>query len=193
MRLIYLSLVLFSLQAPHAWPRIIPLERTYSFSDLGAGIDTPVTMVVEDRSGRPLYRLECHNGQYDADRPMSFSGDFHCGLFALEEGTGHSANLLATDEPAEQGSDWLNRGRMLGVQLRQPCASYAEYGPIRQFRLRKMALTLRFRNPAWRKSRSDSGLALKGFTVDVSIRPDPDATSATAARVSVKRPPRSCG
>lgn len=118
------------------WPTIQPVEvtRTYDVSGRRA-TDTPLRLIVRDVNGKPAYRLECHNGDYDEESEFNYSGDFHCALFALH-GSRASENLLATEDSVQQGSDWMNRGRMLTWQLYGACGDVPDNGRTRRFQLR---------------------------------------------------------
>lgn len=174
---------------PH-WPAIQPVRASATFTNLAVdSVDTPVSMEIADAAGHPAYRVECHNGYYDDEHTIDYSGDFQCGLFAARGDT--VANLLPTATRDEESSDWFNRGRMLASQLAGRCASYPEYGAIRHFRVRGMRLTFEFRKLAWAPS-TGAQPRLNGFTVDLSADPDPSAHTRQAAIVRVVKPPASC-
>jgi hypothetical protein len=97
-----------------------------------------------------VYRLECHNGDCGVDSEYTYSGDFHCALFALSGRSRASSHLLATNSPAQQRSDWLNSGRMTAPQLYGACADVHDYGARRHFYLCHVLLTIEFRNVRWR-------------------------------------------
>ena len=100
------------------WPKIQPVDktRTYDVSSPRTS-DTPLRIIVRDVRNKPAYRLECHNVDYDVTSEYDYSGDFHCALFALKGGSRASWNLLATNDPVQRSTDWMNRGRMLASQL----------------------------------------------------------------------------
>ena len=122
---------------------------------------------------------------YDDSSEITFSGDFHCALFAVTGNRRTSWNLLADKTPAQQHSDWLNRGRMIANQLRDECAG-SPYGITRVFRLRSMRLTLRFSDIQWVTGPADDA-RLKQFTFLASASTDPTARESTAEVVSVPK------
>jgi hypothetical protein len=196
-RVLVAALVLLTLQGEPAdcqarWPRIQAVRQDVTYAADRAG-DTPFLVVVRDVDDVPRYRFECHNGDYDAVIGFTYSGDFHCALFAIHGATDVSGNLLSDDSSYETSTDWANRGRVLARQLREPCVSLAEYGAIRHFRLRGMTMTMRFVDIESRRIPGRIDPALGRFTFIVSVEPDARATTAQAERVQVPRPPRECG
>ncbi|HXB27481.1 MAG TPA: hypothetical protein VNV25_22320 [Gemmatimonadaceae bacterium] len=176
------------------WPEVLPVHRTFAFVHPGQnGADTPASLFVISVDGDTAYKMDCHNGNYDDDSEINFSGDFQCALFALQRGVKASANLLADSSRDQQTSDWLfNRGRILAIQLWGQCGTYAEYGLVRHFRVRGMRVTLEFGNLRWSTVGPDKS-QLDQFTVDLSVVADSSANSETAQVVEVSRPPRGCG
>jgi hypothetical protein len=175
------------------WPTIQPVDvtRTYDVSGRRAA-DTPLRLIVRDVSGSPAYRLECHNGDYDVDSEINYSGDFQCALFALRGRSPTSWNLLATSDSVQQDSDWMNRGRMLAWQLHAECGDVPDYGRTRRFRLRHMLLTIQFKNIRWSAGRRPLDPGLDGFTVSVQASPDPHARTASSAPAPLRSDPEAC-
>lgn len=175
------------------WPTIQPVDvtRTYGVSGRRAA-DTPLRLIVRDVSGRPAYRLECHNGDYNDTSEYNYSGDFQCALFALKGRSPTSWNLLATSDPVQQGSDWMNRGRMLAWQLYGACGDVPDYGRIRRFRLRHVLLTIQFKNIRWTAGTRPLNPRLDGFTVSVQAHPDPHLQTASAAPAPLRSAPEAC-
>jgi hypothetical protein len=177
------------------WPEVLPLHRWYTFADPGANdSDTPVLLFVLEARGDTAYRLECHNGNYDGgDIQINYSGDFQCSVYAWKRGRRVSGNLLADSTKDQQSSDWLfNRGRMLAVHLWGQCAEYPEFGPLRNFRFRRMILTLQFGNLRWVTAPGPSP-KLGQFSVDVTVRLDERAQSEMTETPRELMPPRACG
>ena len=174
---------------PPSWPSVKPTQAAQTFKESRA--DTPFFLIIDGRSGAPAYKLECHNGNYEDTSEITFSGDFQCALFELNEnGTVVSWNLLATDEPAQQRSDWFNRGRMTGSQLFGSCGAVPEYGMVRHFSLRGMLITFQFSDLVWskykrplRRSQSQSNPQLQQFSFNVSVIVDGTAQTASAKAV----------
>jgi len=190
--LMLVSSVMQGAGATENWPAVVAFHRTYRFSGLGAGIDTPVVEIIRDSAGVPRYQLECHSGAYERDSPITFSGTHHCAVFGIRgTATLDTPNLLAEDTRDGQSSDWFNRGRFRAGQLMEPCASYAEYGPTRTFRFRRMAVTLRVSSIVWSKTTTPATYPT-AFVFDVDVRADPTATTSHASRPAVRAPPDEC-
>ena len=183
---------------PAVWPSVQPVHETRIVKESRA--DTPFLLLIDSKSGTPEYKLECHNGNYDGTSEITFSGDFQCALFALNgRGAVVSWNLLATDEPAQQQSDWFNRGRMMANQLFGPCGAVSEYGRVRHFSLRGMLITFEFSDVVWSKQKGSPGRfqpqsqpQLEQFSFSVSVEVDPTAQTASAKPMEGK-PASACG
>jgi hypothetical protein len=176
------------------WPVIRPLEERRVFTNPGQNnADTPFMVLIKDNQGVPVYKLECHNGNYEDESEMNFSGDFQCGLFALKGTARTSGNLLAADTKNELSTDWWNRGRMRSAQLRGECLKYPEYSTDRHFRLRGMVLTLSFTNIQWGQDKNhQNNPLLTGFTFIFKAVPDMSAQSSRAEVMAGPEPPESC-
>jgi hypothetical protein len=180
--------------AAKMWPVIQPLEEKCIFTDVGKNsADTPFTSYIKDATGSPIYKLECHNGNYEDQSVMNFSGDFQCALFAMNGKIVTSGNLLAANTKNELSSSWWNRGRMRSVQLRGDCLRYPEYSTDRHFRLRGMLVNLRFTNAQWSTAIAKEGNPLlSGFTFIFSAFPEKSNRAARAEEVASPEPPKSC-
>jgi hypothetical protein len=192
-----LALVLISAMVLSAqtgkWPVIRSLEEKQVFINPGQNnADTPFVAFIRSSNGVPVYKLECHNGNYEDEPEMNFSGDFQCALFAVHGATRTSGNLLAADTKDELSTDWWNRGRMRAAQLRGDCLKYPEYSTYRQFRLRGMLLTLRFAEIQWRDKNGQNDPQLARFTFIFKAIPDKSARSSRAEVVTGPKPPESC-
>lgn len=174
-----------------AWPAIRPLHESRTYV-LAADSDTPLKALLRTVSGIPAYQLECHNGNYDDMSFINFSGDFQCVLFSLDGDHRTSWNLLASDDPSEQGSDSFNRGRMTSNQVRGECGEIPDYGRVRRFRLRGMRITFEFKNLQWTAPAEPSKARLSAFTFVLDISPEPGATSATAEKPQAPWPGAPC-
>jgi hypothetical protein len=198
MKLASVALVMITavsmLAEPNRWPVIQCLAEKHIFNNAGAnGSDTPVVAFIKDTQGVPVYKLECHNGNYDDESEMTFSGDFQCALFAIKASTLTSGDLLAADTKNELSTDWWNRGRMRAAQLRGECLKYPEYSTDRRFKLRGMLLTLCFTDMKWgpREDQQTEPL-LAGFTFILKVIPDESAQSSRAEVVAGPKPPTAC-
>ena len=136
-------------------------------------------LFIKNMAGVPIYKLECHNGNYEELSGLDFSGDFQYALFAIKGGTINTWNLLVSQAESEQRSEWLDRGRVTSNQFRGECGEVPEYGKLRNFRLRGMLITLEFSNLKW-SPESKSSSRMEQFTFEVSVMPDKNATTATA-------------
>ncbi len=176
------------------WPTVQPLEEKHVFNGAGQdGSDTSVLAFIKDTHGTPVYKLECHNGNYDNESEMNFSGDFQCALFAVKGKTLTSGDLLASDTKNELSTDWWNRGRMRAAQLRGACLQYPEYSTERHFKLRGMLLALNFTNIQWSPRQNRQGdPPLTGFTFTVKVVPDESANSSRAELAAGPIPPAAC-
>jgi hypothetical protein len=182
-----------SLAQTATWPNIQPLHDSHTFIEPGRGKDTPFLALIKNASGSPVYKVECHNGNYDDESEINFSEDFQCALFGVSGGKGTTGNLLAVNNKDEQSTDWWNRGRMLSHQLRGECLAYPEYSTLRHFKIRGMLVTLRFTNVEWSSAKDQQGNPLlEKFTVTIDVVPDGTALSSTAEPAAGPEPPRSC-
>lgn len=197
-RVVYFLLVLVSstviLAQEGKWPIVRPLEEERVFvKPERDNSDMPFVTFIKDSEGASVYKLECHNGNYEDESELNFSGDFQCVLFSVKEGSLSSANLLASDTKSELSTDWWNRGRMRAVQLRGECARYPEYNADRTFKLRGMLLRLHFVNVKWGENRFRSGEPeLVGFTFIVKVVLDRSARTSRAELPKSLKPPSAC-
>ena len=190
------SLLAFSLgasiKAGAAWPPVLPVHKMYTFAHAGEnGGDTPVKVFVLSTAYDTLYRIECHNSNYNDTYDLMFSGDFQCALWAVKHDELASGNLFADSSKLQRESEWFNRGRLLAKQVSEQCASYPEYGLTRHFRTRGMSITLAFGDIRW--SMSTSQRRMEQFTVDITVEPDSTAQSETSETARAPMPPRGCG
>jgi hypothetical protein len=174
------------------WPAVQPLREGRTFTDAASNSDTPFLVFIKDAQGVAVYKLECHNGNYDDDSEISFSGTFQCGLFGVNGDKPTTWNLLAVDNKDEQSADWFNRGRMLSEQLRGACDGFPEYASLRHFKLRGMLITFQFADLGWSKLDKQNKPELIKFTFDVSVVPDQSAQTGAAEPVKGAKPPKSC-
>lgn len=177
-----------------SWPMIKSLSEKRTFVDPGAHKkDTPLIALIRDTRGVVVYKFECHNGNYEGESEINFSGDFQCALFALRGNAHATGNLLVSDSKDERSTDWWNRARMRSAQLRGKCLGYPEYGTSRHFRLRGMLLLLRFSDVRWSSEADEQGdPQLREFTFSLDVVPDARAQSSTAELLEGPKPPSSC-
>ncbi len=171
-------------QSQH-WPAIRPTRIGVPFPDARKA-DT--TVVIKESNGKPLYRLACHTSDYSGDTDFDYSGDFECRLTSLDSSEGYST--LLTDDP-QPTRDWQSRGRFLAEDLVGSCGTYPEYGLVRHFRLRGMAITLALRDPVFDTVTAMTGVkrvGLRSFRFEFTAVPDTGAKSPIAERPSVAEP-----
>jgi hypothetical protein len=171
------------------WPTIQPVHDDKVIRHI-ADTDSPLTIWIKSAVGKPVYKLECHTGNYENESEMNFSGEYQCALFAIKDGELASGNLLAADTKDELSTDWWNRGRIRADQLRGACLEYSDYSTDRRFLLRGMRVTLHVYDPQWAQT-SKSHL-LTGFTFGITIVPDPHANSARPEVPPGPKPPNAC-
>jgi hypothetical protein len=176
------------------WPVIRPLAERRVFTDPGQdNMDRPFVSFIRNVDGIPVYKVECHNGNYDDQSEMNFSGDLQCALFAVDGRVRVSGNLLAADTPNEASTDWWNRGSMRSIQLRGECLKYPEYSTTRHFKLRGMILTLGFAEIEWSSGKDQhTDPVMARFTLLVNAVADPTANSSRAEVANGPAPPKSC-
>jgi hypothetical protein len=175
------------------WPQVQAVHVVRAISAPPDDMDTPFLVYIQDLQGTPVYKFECHSGNYPDDDEYDFSGDFQCVLFAYRDGKVASWNLLAASTKDELSTDWWNRGRMLSRQLRGKCLAYPEYSTERHFRLRGMLITVRFEDIAWGSGEDQQGNPqLAKFTLTLDVVPDKAAQGSRAELPTGPRPPTSC-
>jgi hypothetical protein len=176
------------------WSAVQRLEEKHVVDNLGQhGADNPIVALIKGADGVPVYKLECHTGEYDNESEMNFSGDYQCALFGVQGTKLKTGDLLAADSKDELSTDWWNRGRVRGVQLRGECLRYPEYSTDRQFKLRGMLVTLRLADIRWSsRNDKDGNPLLMGFTLALKVAPDESARSSRAELVAGPKPPISC-
>ena len=176
------------------WPVIRPLAERHVFTNPGQdNMDTPFIAFINNSDGIPVYKLECHNGNYDDESEMNFSGDLQCALFAIDGGVRVSGNLFAADTKNELTTDWWNRGRMRSAQLRGECLKHPDYSTRRRFSLRGMILTLGFADIEWTFAGDKyTDPVIARFTLIVNAIPDPTVKSPRAEKVRGPAPPELC-
>jgi hypothetical protein len=184
---------LFLLSQNNSWPVVEPLHERRTFNGIAkSNADTPFLVYLKNTEGVAVYKLECHNGLYENDTGIDFSGDYQCVLFAIDGNKVRTGNLLAVDNKDERSTDWFNRGRILSEQLRGACAGYPEYESVRHFKLRGMLITFQFTDLEWARLIDQNKLILNKFTFDVSVVPDKRNQTAAAEPVKGAKPPNSC-
>lgn len=126
------------------WPRIQPISRTITLAESGP---RSYNLFILNRSGVPVYLLECYLSAYDYEiEDWDFSGNFECKLTPLYEkqDSKYFGRLLSyTKTPTR---DWESRGRFFVEDLQNPKYEAKGWGKKRTFRLRGMELTLNIKS-----------------------------------------------
>lgn len=178
------------------WPNVQALHEARTIvNPLGRnGTGNGFTLWVKDTGGTPVYKIECHSGNYNNDSsPINFSGDFQCGFFAVHDSKITSGNLLAANTPNEESTDWWNRGRLRSAQLQGNCLSFPEYSTDRHFEFRGVRLTLQFGDAKWSSAKGTQRTPrLVQFHITVEVVPDANAKSAVAEIPPGPAPPKAC-
>lgn len=171
------------------WPMIRPFHKIYTFHN-------PQEMYVHDfirgQDGEALYEIECSTPfTPEAKRsPYSWSGQFECRIGVPGAGNLPEVQLLVEDENADR--EWMSRGRFFANQLTPRCASYPEYGSLRHFFFRDMAVTLKLSDVELYSTDKDPAkdfkFELNRFRLDIEIKPDSLAKRSVAGPTRYKKP-----
>lgn len=169
------------------WPAVKPLDEIYDFEEAD---HAKLRLQILGADDRPLYLLACQGREVEAGDDFEYSGDFECRLTSLYSKDRFST--LFTENPKQQ-KDWESRGRFFSEELVGNCAEYPEYGRVRNFRLRGMAIRLELSDLVFQRGRRlgdtwDSTL-IRSFRFRVVVQPDRSALSAIAKRIAFPPPP----
>lgn len=162
--------------AAQHYPAISPVQRSFDVPEVDRA---DVMLVIQSRTGKPQYKLQCHSAGYTGDPHFDYSGDFECRLSSVGH-RGLYSTLLTED--MDQSRDWESRGRFFASDLRGACALVPEFGATRNFRLRGMDLTLQITDPKFTEAGKLSSLRLT-----VIVRPDRTARRPIAEVVPVPK------
>jgi hypothetical protein len=178
---------LLGLAGQYKWPEVEPLQRSFYFADASKAA---VKLLIDGASGKPLYRLECHTGDYEGDPNFNYSGAFDCKLIPLNPDDAYN-DLLGPDP---LGWEVDNRAAIIAEDLVGRCADYPEHGRVRHFRLRDMKLTFVYSDLHLEKwpPEGPTGIRLPrllSFRFSVRVEPDPTAVSTIAEPVPFAEPP----
>lgn len=180
--LIWMSISLTALTATASdWPQIKTIQKQVLISEPSSS-SAGIELEIREKSGRPLYELKCHSGDYVSADNLQYSGLIQCYLFSLPSKS--ETNLLADDNI--QPADWTNRGRFLLEHILPKCSHYPEWGSVRHFELRGMTLTLSISDITWAEQSGDDRV-VKSYRLNISAEPKP-ARSPFSKRVEVPRP-----
>ena len=178
------------------WPAIQPLQQTFVVQDPNL---PRIKTFLRDQTGKPLYLFICRSDS-DASGPSNviYSGALDCRLIPAELGE-IETNLLVE---SHRLAAWYSRGRMFFHELYGPCATYPEYGRVRNFHLRGLTFTMKFFDIEFEplaKGRPTDDVTARSYKVRVSAKNNPSAMREIAEpsgyldpTVKVRTPPRSC-
>ncbi len=171
------------LQPPYS--EILPGEKTFlirrettafEYSDnTGRSYQDSLTLPILDTNGRKAYEFKC--SRYPGSWYTYFV--INCELLVA----GKKLNLLEHSvDPYSQ----MGRNIVLPVQLYNNCATYPEWGALRQFKLRGFTLTLQFKQMLFSKTEKPEDFYLVGgleqATLNVKVESDRSAMSPVAMR-----------
>jgi hypothetical protein len=191
------SIFLFCATCTYAqfrWPKVAPLRKSYVFQGLDKGAEPKVDLIIRSASGKPLYRLLCHSGDYAGGpgdeyegEEEDFTGVLGCHLLPLYFQAKNYGSLLFYD-PLDR-TVHFDRASLSPTDVIGKCADYPEYGAVRQFHLRGMEINFRYRNIIFSKATTKNGVTpISSFRFDIEVKRDPSAVTAIAAPVNVDRP-----
>jgi hypothetical protein len=173
------------------WPSVSPVARTFHFVDHQ---QPEARLIIRAPGGEGLYLLECYLNAYERPDPQfDYSGAFECRLISTTPAMNEGYSTLLTDQ-THPTRDWESRGRFLLQEITGQCATYPEWGAVRHFRLRGMALTLavsnvkveagsRVRNQPWGVDR------IQSLDLNVDVAADPRALPPVSEPTRYAEPP----
>ncbi|TDR39709.1 hypothetical protein DFR29_11599 [Tahibacter aquaticus] len=134
-----------------------------------------VGLVIPAADGEPLYRLSCHQGDYESKVEGDFDHMFHCKLFDMR-------GVIRGDmfSPTPEWNRSRTRATFRREQLMGRCASHAYFGKDRTFRMMGMNLRMAIsdlRQPDMRKMLSGEAAPDFAFNFQVDVRADATATN----------------
>lgn len=161
-----------------AWAAIRPVQAEIAVTDIHDVKQAGLDLDIRDTSGRVVYQLACHSGDFEDDR-HEYSGLMHC--YLNPPGKPHDPNLL---NPAGSNSrNWDSRARFLPNEILDACAAYPDWGRVRRFRVGDMLLTLSFSDIIQTTRDAEPS----GYHFRVAARP---MTAAERARLSLPERPQ---
>jgi hypothetical protein len=122
----------------HIWPMVSPLHSIFSVSNTNPHVET----IVFGGNGEKLYRLSCHNDQFETDADGDFNFLYQCKLFPLNP----KEAALDLFYPTEKWDRSRTRAAFARGQIAGLCKEHAFYGRDRRFNFRGMVIRLRILN-----------------------------------------------
>jgi len=185
--LIYLAYLLPILQirgvSQERWPVVQPVQKSQRIilpdiddpNHVNDSSQTAFDLTIRSPKGFTLYQIECGNPDRSNSYVFEYSGDFQCRM--IPAGSEISSEDLLSEVP-HATHDWQSRARFFASEVLGRCGEIADYGRVRTFRLRGMKLTLSMVDI--QADRSGRVPTLRGFTFQVAVVPDLNATSRVA-------------
>lgn len=153
------------------WPVIAPITKRFFVTN-----EQPhASMVIGDVTGEPLYRLSCHEGEYESADEGDFNHLYQCKLWDMRA---HIRGDLFS--PTATWNRSRTRASFYGEQVNGACADHTYYGNDRRFRFMGMRICLRIDD----LEQPDIRALLRGakptfaFTLTANAQPDVAATDA---------------
>jgi len=115
------------------WPKVSPLDATFAVSSQNPHVET----IVFSEKGDPVYRLTCHEGDFENDRDGSFDFLFHCKLFPMNTKVEFRDLFWPSDNWRRSRTRAKFRSGFDGL-----CKDHPYYGQRRIFQLRGMRIEL---------------------------------------------------
>ncbi len=164
--------------------RIIEIDRSFPIDTHAKRID--IVLPVQGDDGWLRYRLICRGGSEEYLGELGRQKNIYYVpplICTLQEGNYETeSSLLGEDDSAT----WYTRGQFHWDELLGACGDYPEYGRVRHFILRGMAITLEARDLKVREGQLDS------FILHVTFRNDAAALSRYALRPGYLPPRGNC-
>ena len=163
------------------WPKVLAISKEFVVDYSSGWVEIDLPIVGEDRLTK--YLFWCRGGAtenldaYEEKTGMAFAGSFLCRLNAGD--MPEDLSLLQEDGAAV----WFSRGQFSEDDVKGKCATYPEFGAVRNFHLRKIRLTITLRKIALRP---DGGFSR--FNMLVEVRGDNNARTESARRPNYLRP-----
>ena len=157
------------------WPKVLALSKEFVVDYSSGWVEIDLPFVGEDSLTK--YLFWCRGGTtenldaYEEKTGMAFAGSFLCRLNA--GAMPEDLSLLQEDGAAV----WFSRGQFSADAVEGKCATYPEFGAVRNFHLRNIRLTITLRKIAFRP---DGGF--RRLNMHVEVRHDLEATGDVARR-----------
>lgn len=188
LRILFFTVFMLSMPArsiaqdDEGWPRVTEAEIAKRFYKESYSFELNLPIFAADNSNQ-IYNLACIGGedQYldnlSDTTGINFVGPLSCQLGIGTEFNGRT--LLSEDA----SPIWHSRGQFHYNQLLGACSTYPEYGRIRNFRLRGMAITFTI------EDLQETNGEISTFLLTIKVQNDPNALTAKAERTGYL-PPR---